>query len=340
MFDFLQSRRRALLAATALFASIAVLPTQAVSSGFPDKPLRIVVPYPPGGTADILARDMGARLAASLGQSVVIENRAGAGTAIGARHVAGSAPDGYTLFLGTSTSHVMNPAINAQGVGYDPINDFQPLAAIGEVPYVIVSAPDKGFSSLEGLIARARNAEQPLSYSSAGVGSSNHLAGELLENLTGVSLIHVPYKGSAPALNDVLSGQVDFMFDLLTTSQAHIQSGRLVPLGLAAGQRVPQLPDLPTTAELGHPELSVTAWFGLFAPAGLPPEVAQRLTASLEEVLGHPQTHARLSELGLNVLPLSATAFAEFVRRDFSYWKGIVAQSDVETFLTAAGDRT
>lgn len=311
-------------------AGIGAISAQAESADYPVKPLRLVVPYPPGGTADILARDIGARLATELGQPVVIENRAGAGTAIGARHVAGAAPDGYTLFLGTSTSHVMNPAVNPQGVGYDPIRDFTPLAAIGEVPYVIVTTPEKGLSSLDDLLSRTAAADRPLSYASAGTGSANHLAGELLGNLTGVPLIHVPYKGSAPALNDVLAGQVDFMFDLMTTSQAHIQSGKLVPLALTAGQRTSALPDVPTTAELGRPELALTSWFGLFAPASLPPEVAAKLTASLESVLADEQVRVRLGQQGLNALPLVAADFGAFLRRDLGYWQGVVRAAHVD----------
>lgn len=324
--------RRFIFAACALTVAVAgspALQAQSLPDDYPNKPVRLVVPYPPGGTADILARDIGARLTDELGQPVIIENRAGAGTAIGARHVASAPADGYTLFLGTSTSHVMNPAVNPQGVGYDPVADFTPLAAIGEVSYAIVTRPDKGLSSLQELIERARQHEAPLSYASAGQGSANHLAGELLANLAGVPLLHVPYKGSAPALNDVLAGQVDFMFDLTTTSQAHIRSGRLQALAVTAPDRVQVLPDVPTTAEQGRPELVVSSWFGVFAPAGLPAEVQSRLADSLHKTLSSDESRAELARHGLSALPLVATDFGNFLRRDLGYWQGVVRAADV-----------
>lgn len=332
-FAFLRSRGF-LLAALALFAiavGIRTLPAQSLATGFPAKPVRLIVPYSPGGTADILARDLGARLGEELGQSVVIENRAGAGTAIGARHVASAEPDGYTLFLGTSTSHVMNPAVNAQGVGYDPVADFTPLAAIGEVPYVIVTRPDRGIASLQDLLAQAAQGKRLFSYASAGPGSANHLAGELLANLTGVELLHVPYKGSAPALNDVLAGQVDFMFDLTTTSHAHLQAGRLQALAVTAPERAGTLPDVPTTAEQGQSELVLTSWFGVFAPARIPAEVEEKLAASLQKVLAADDVRAGLARHGLTALPLVAGDFGNFVRRDLGYWQGVVRAADVGT---------
>lgn len=319
----------AVLAAVAGVVGFSSFSAQAEPARFPNKPVRLVVPYPPGGTADILARDIGARLGAELGQSVVIENRAGAGTAIGARYVSRAPSDGYTLFLGTSTSHVMNPAVNAEGVGYDPVRDFTPLAAIGEVPYVIVTTPGKEMDSLDALVSRAAASEKPLAYASAGTGSANHLAGELLERLTGISLTHVPYKGSAPALNDVLAGQVDFMFDLTTTSKAHIEAGRLVPLGVTAAQRSRALPDVPTTAELGRSDLVLTSWFGLFAPAALPEDVAATLTIALEKVLSDEGVRVTLGRQGLSVLPLFAADFGVFLRRDLGYWQGVVRAAHV-----------
>ncbi len=332
-FVLIRSRRfiLAALALTVAVAGMRALPAQSLPADFPNKPVRLVVPYPPGGTADILARDLGTRLSEELGQTIVIENRAGAGTAIGARHVAFAASDGYTLFLGTSTSHVMNPAVNPQEVGYDPVDDFTPLAAIGEVSYAIVTRPDRGIASFQDLIAQAEQGERPLSYASAGQGSANHLAGELLANLAGIQLLHVPYKGSAPALNDVLAGQVDFMFDLATTSQAHIQSGRLQALAVTAPDRVPALPDVPTTAEQGRPELVVSSWFGVFAPAGLPAGVEEKLATSLQKVLADEDNRANLARHGLTVLPLVTSDFATFVRRDLGYWQGVVRAADVGT---------
>src|SRR5690606_981159 len=322
---------RAAFAVAVTIASFALPVTPSFAGDFPAKPVRLVVPYAPGGTADILARDLAARLRTELGQPVVIENRAGAGTAIGARYVAQAEADGYTLFLGTSTSHVVNPAVNPSGVGYDPVKDFTPLAAIGEVPYLIVTRPDKGIHSFSDLVNAARQADKPLSYASAGQGSANHLAGELLANLLGTPLLHVPYKGSAPALNDVLAGQVDFMFDLTTTSQAHVQAGKLEALAVTAAERVSNLPQVPTASEEGHPELVVTSWFGVFGPAGLSSDVEQKLVAALGKVLSAEQSRADLARHGLTVLPLLATDFATLLKRDLGYWQGVVRAADVAT---------
>jgi len=314
--------RRALL--TLLFAGAAALPLVSSAAGFPSaQPIRLVVPYAPGGTADILARELGQHLSRELGQTVVVDNRAGAGTAIGARHVAEAAPDGYTLFMGTSTSHGINPATRPQ-IGYDPLTDFTALAAIGEVPYAVVAHPSSHIGTLQDLIDASKKSEKPLSYSSAGVGSANHLAGVLLTKLTGREFLHVPYQGSAPALNALLANQVDFMFDLVTTSQSHVANGSLSALATTADQRAAALPKVATTAEAALPELVVTSWFGVFAPAGLPQDVQGKLEATLGAVLAQADVQDRLKSLGLALMEQRGAAFGELVRHDYEHWAAVV----------------
>lgn len=327
LFPLPMPRRHLLAGLLAVVAALPALAAQAVA--FPaEKPVRLVVPYPPGGTADILARALSDKLAAELNQNVVVENRAGAGTAIGARYVASAPGDGYTLFIGTSTSHAINPALQPH-IGYHPVRDFTPIAAVGEVPYVIVSHPTRGWKTLDALVARSRAEPGRLTYASAGIGSSNHLGGELLSSVAQLSLTHVPYKGSAPALNDVLSGQVDFMFDLVTTAQAHVRGGRLDALATTAARRTPLLPQVPTAAEAGVPGLNVTAWFGLFASPGLPAAVRDRLVQASQRVLSQPDTRQRLEALGISQLDQRGPAFQQFVEQDYRHWQGLVARSNI-----------
>ncbi|MFW7345532.1 MAG: Bug family tripartite tricarboxylate transporter substrate binding protein [Pigmentiphaga sp.] len=301
----------------------------AAQPSYPDKPVRIVVPYPPGGTADILGRLLAERLAPELGQPVLVENRAGGGTAIGARYVAGAPADGHTLFVGTSTSHAINPALQSD-IGYDPVRDFTAVAAVAEVPYVIVSHPKRGFRTLKDLVSYARAHPGELNYSSAGTGSSNHLGGELLGSVERIRITHIPYKGSAPALNDLLAGQVDFMFDLAPTAQQHVRAGRLTALAVTAAHRSAVLPDVPTTAEAGVPGAQITAWFGVFAPAGLPAGIQQRLAQALTAILAQPDTRKRLADLGTNPMAQQGAAFQSFVARDYAHWKALVAQAGIK----------
>jgi len=315
-------------AALALALGLAAV-SAAAQPSYPDKSIRIVVPYPPGGTADILGRLLAERLAPELGQPVLVENRAGGGTAIGARFVANASPDGYTLFIGTSTSHAINPALQGD-IGYDPVRDFTAVSAIAEVPYVIVSHPKRGFRTLKDLVAHARAHPGELNYSSAGTGSSNHLGGELLGSVEHIRITHIPYKGSAPALNDLLAGQVDFMFDLAPTAQQHVRAGRLTALAVTAAQRSAVLPDVPTTAEAGVAGVQITAWFGVFAPARLPAQIEQRLARAVAAVLAQPDTRKRLADLGTEPMAQQGTAFRSFVAQDHAHWKALVAQAGIK----------
>ena len=311
---------RTLLAGLLLLAAGIAAP--ALAQGFPDRPVTLVVPYPAGGSADILARTVGQKLAAQLGQPVVIENKGGAGTAIGARFVAEAKPDGYTLLLGTVSSQAINPAMSK--VGYDPVKDFVPVSALASIPFVLVAHPGAPYGSVAELLAAARQAPGSISYASAGPGTSNHLAGEMLASAAKLKLLHVPYRGSAPALADVLAGHVPLMFDLQTTSLPNIATHKLKPLAVTGSRRSPLLPDVPTVAESGLPGFEVSAWFGVFAPAKLPPPVLRQLSAAMAKVLEDPALAQRLREIGAEPDPRNAAQFTAYVGEEAGKYATVV----------------
>jgi tripartite-type tricarboxylate transporter receptor subunit TctC len=312
----IQSLFRAALFATALIAPFAQAQT------WPAKPVSLVVPYPPGGSADILARLVGQKLAERLGQPVVVENKAGAGTAIGARAVATAAPDGYTLLLGTVSSQAINPSMSK--VGYDPVKGFVAVSPVAAIPFVLVANPSVPARSVSDLIAMAKASPGKVAYASAGLGTSNHLAGAMLASDAHIDLLHVPYKGSAPALNDVLGGRVPFMFDLIATSLPMLHAGRLKALAVTSRERSALLPDVPTVIESGVPDYEVTAWFGVFAPAGTPAEVVNRLNAELTSVLSTPDMQEQLRKLGAEPETASPQAYARYVRAEADKWASVV----------------
>jgi len=294
---------------------------QAWGQAYPARPISLVVPYPPGGTADILARHIAQKLGDRLG-SVVVENRAGAGTAIGSRFVAEAAADGYTLLLGTVSSHAINPAINT--VGYDPVNDFVPIAPIASIPFVLVTNPATPFRSLQDVLSAAHAAPGTVSYASAGPGTSNHLAGEMLATDANVSLLHVPYRGSAPALADVLAGHVPLMFDLQSTATPNIYSGKLRALAITSRQRSDLLPDVPTMAESGMAGYEVSAWFAIFAPHDIPSSVADRLSADISQIMNMSDMVATLRNMGAEPDSRSASQFQAYVREEVMRYTQVV----------------
>jgi tripartite-type tricarboxylate transporter receptor subunit TctC len=303
-----------------LAAVVAALTGVAVQAqnAYPNRPITLVVPYPAGGSADILARVVGAELARRLGQPVVIDNRGGAGTAIGTRIVAGAAPDGYTLLLGTVSSQAINPAMNK--VAYDPLKDFTAVSPLASIPFVLVANPDQKIGSVAELIALAKAQPDTLSYASAGPGTSNHLAGEVLASEAHIRLVHVPYKGSAPALNDVITGVVPLMFDLQATALPYLKSGKLKALAVTSGTRSSRLPDVPTMIESGLPGYEVSAWFGLFAPAGLPAAILTRLNAEVTTIIRTPEVSERLRELGAEVETGDPASYAAYTRSESVKW--------------------
>ncbi len=311
--------------ATSIAAGFA-MPTAALAqAAYPNKPVTLVVPYPPGGSADILARSVGQKLGERLGQTVVVDNRAGAGTAIGAKFVAGAPADGYTLLMGTVSSQAINPAMNK--VGYDPVKDFTPVAALASIPFVLVAHPSVAAKNVNDVLAMARAKPGEVGYASAGAGTSNHLAGELMASTAQVKLLHVPYKGSAPALNDVLAGHVPFMFDLLATALPNVQGGKLKPLAVTGRTRSSLLPNVPTAAESGLAGYDVTAWFGIFAPAGLPKPILDKLNADITAVIKSPDMQKKLQELGAEPEQASTQQYADFARSEMTKWSGVISKA-------------
>jgi len=296
---------------------------------FPARPVRLVVPYPAGGPADVLARTIGTRLGEGLGQTVIIDNRGGAGTAIGTKAVADAPADGYTILLGTVSSHAINPILNPR-IGYNPVKDFAAIGPVAATPFLLVVHPSVQAQTVRELIALAKARPGTLASGSAGNGTSNHLAIELFKTQTGTDILHVPYKGSAPALADVLSGQIPMMFDLVTTSVPQVRSGTLRALAVTSRERLPALPTVPTMIEAGVPDFDVSAWFGLFAPAATPPAVIARLNAELEKALLLPDVRDRLASLG--ALPMGGTPaeFGNFVRNENLRWANVVKASGMK----------
>ena len=301
----------------------------AFAQAWPARPIKLIVPYPPGGSADILARAIGQKLADGIGQSVVIDNRPGAGTAIGAEAAARSAPDGYTIMLGTVSSHAINPALNP-GLKYDPVKDFAPVSLVASIPFALLVHPSLPARSVQELIALAKTKPGSLNFSSAGTGTSNHLAGELFKSMTGTDMVHIPYKGSAPALADLLSGQVNLMFDLVLTAQPHVKSGAARALAVTGLERSTALPGVPTAAESGVPGYEVSAWFGFFAPAGTPAAIVTALNAQTVKAMRLPDLRERLASQGADALTSTPEQFAAYVKDELNKWTRVVKASGMK----------
>ena len=299
------------------------------AQAWPAKPIKLVVPYPPGGSADILARAIGQKLGDGLGQAVVIDNRPGAGTAIGAEATAKAAPDGYTIMLGTVSSHAINPALTP-GLKYDPVKDFAPVSLVASIPFVLLVHPSLPARSVKDLIALATAKPGSLNFSSAGSGTSNHLAGELFKSMTGTYMVHIPYKGSAPALNDLLAGQVQLMFDLALTAQPHVKSGAARALGVTGLTRSSALPDVPTIAESGVPGYEVSAWFGFFAPAGTSAAIVTALNAETVKAMRLPDLKERLANQGAEAVTNTPEQFASYVKEELGKWTRVVKASGMK----------
>jgi tripartite-type tricarboxylate transporter receptor subunit TctC len=299
------------------------LALDAAAQTYPTKPIRLIVPFPPGGSADILARAIGQKAGEGLGQSLVIENRPGAGTAIGAEALAKSPPDGYAIMIGTVSSHAINPAVNPK-LPFDPVKDFTPVSLVASIPFAMVVHPSVPAKTVQEFIALARAKPGTLNYSSAGNGTSNHLAGELLKSMARIDIVHIPYKGSAPALNDLIAGQVLLMFDLVLTAAPHVKSGAVRGLAVTGAQRSAVLPELPTVAESGLPYYEVSAWFGIFAPAGVPRPVVERLNAEFVKALRDPDLRQRLASQGAEPLTSTPAEFSAYLRSEIDKWAQVV----------------
>lgn len=313
--------RRRLLAA---LAAAALAPQAARAQAWPAKPLRWIVPYPAGGGSDFLARTLGAQLATQLGQPVVIDNRPGAATAIGAQELQRAAADGYTIMSADNATLVFNSALYTKLV-YDP-TQFTPLGLMARFPLILVAHPAAGFKSARELVQAAKQAPGKFSYASVGPGSPHHLAFELFKDRSQTYIVHIPYRGAAPAVQDVLGNQVPMMMIDTAVGLPHIRSGRLVALGVAAPRRLAALPDVPTLAEQGTSGVEVFAWQGLVAPSGLPGEVRARLAAELQKALATPDVAKKLTDFGLEVTPGSPEAMAEYTKSEVTRWHALIKQ--------------
>jgi tripartite-type tricarboxylate transporter receptor subunit TctC len=316
--------RRALLTLI-VFPVFLALPVQAA---YPEKPIRWIVPFPPGGAMDAIARSMGEQLARKFNQPVVIENRPGAGGNLGVEAVARAPADGYTMVItsiGMATNKFMYPRLS-----YDPQKDFAPVSLLAVVPNMLVVNPGKVQArNIRDLLTELRAKPGRYTYASAGNGTSIHLAGELFASMANVDILHVPYKGSGPAVSDLIGGQVDMMFDSLTSARPHIAAGRLVPLGLTTDKRSPSMPDVPTIAEAGLAQYELSPWFGVFMPAGTPREVLIRMHSAMIEVLASPEIKARFVTLGAEAIGSTPEAFTQHLAREMVRWEKLIRERNI-----------
>ena len=313
--------KAAAIAVSATFAFVSAAHAQ-----YPGKPIKIVVPFPAGGTTDILARAVAADLQKSFGQAVVVENKAGAGGNIGSDSVAKSAPDGYTLLMGTVGTHAINVSLYPK-MPYDAVKDFAPVSLVAGVPNVLVAAPSFPANSVKDLIDAAKKAPDKLTFASSGNGTSIHLSGELFKQLAGVQMTHVPYKGSSAALPDVLSGQVNVMFDNAPSVMPHIKGGKLKAIAVTSSKRSPALPGVPTVAEAGFPSYEASSWFGVLAPAGTPKDVVDKLSTAIAKALQTPEMKERLAVQGAEAVGNSPEQFAAHIKAEIEKWSKVVKAS-------------
>lgn len=324
--SFPLSRRRGLqaLAAASLLA-LGAAPALA-QNPYPSKPINMIVPFSAGGTTDILARVVGQALTVELGQSVIIDNRPGAGGNIGGLAASRAPADGYTLFMGTVGTHAINAALYSK-MPFDPIKDFAPLSRVANVPNLLVAHPSQPFKTVQEMIAYAKANPGKLNFGSSGSGSSIHLSGELFKSMTGVDMVHVPYKGSAPAVTDLLGNQIAIMFDNMPSAIQHVRSGKLRPIAVTTAKRSPELPDVPTVAEAGVPGYEATSWFGLWVPAKTPVDIQKKLHAAIAKVLKDPAVIKKINDQGGEVVIDSQEGFAKFIDAEAKKWGKVVKDS-------------
>jgi tripartite-type tricarboxylate transporter receptor subunit TctC len=312
------------LASTLLLACLP-LAAAAQAGSFPDKPIRIVVPFPPGGATDAAARLVAVKMGEHWGQPVVVDNRAGAGGNVGSDLVAKAAPDGYTLVMGVTGSHAINTSLYSR-MPYDPVADFIAISQVAVVPNVLVVHPSVPAKNLAELVALAKKEPGKLNYASLGNGTAAHLGMEMLKSEAGVDIAHVPYKGSAPAVSDLLAGQVQMMVDGLPSALPHVKAGKLRAIALTSLRRAPSLPDLPTIAET-YPGFYADAWSGLFAPKGTPQPVVDKLSAEVQRILKLPEVREKLTALGAEPVGSTQAEFTAHVKREIEKWAKVVKTS-------------
>ncbi|HZP88158.1 MAG TPA: tripartite tricarboxylate transporter substrate binding protein [Burkholderiales bacterium] len=307
--------------------AFAMVSLSASAQGYPSKPIRLIVPFSAGGTADTIARIIAKHLSSDLGQSVVVDNRTGANGIVGTEIVAKSPPDGYTLLLAPS-GHAINNSLNSN-VPYDPVKDFETITLIGTVPMVVTVNPNVPVKSIADLIALAKSKPGGLSFGSRGPGSSNQLAVELFDTMAGIKMVHVPYRGDAPGIIDLLGGQIQLIFLNIPAALPLVNTGKARAIGITSRTRSPLLPDVPTVAET-VPGYEAGSWHGIFAPAGTPKPIIQLLSTKLRKILMSPEVHDVLARDGVNVVASTPEEFAAFLKSEIDKWAGIIKAANVK----------
>lgn len=308
---------------------LAALSTTALAQGYPNKPIKIIVPFAPGGNVDVTARIIAPALQEALGQPVIIENKAGAAGTIGADQVVRSPADGYTLLMGSNSTFSVAPSLNPKNP-YNPLKDFAPVASIASTPFLLVVNPAAPMKNVAELVARAKSSPGKLTMASAGTGSSNHLVGEFFQDMTGTKFTHVPYKGSNPAISDLMGGQVDMHFDQVTSAGSHVQSGKLRALLVTSKERAPMLPDVPTATELGLGSFGPINVTGLIAPAGTPREVIATLSAAVNKALQQAAIREKYAGVGAITTGGTPEQFAAYIAEDLARWTKVVKDANVK----------
>ena len=305
------------------------LASTADAQSWPAKPIRIISPYPPAGANDLLARIIAPKLSEQLGQPVVVENRAGATGNIGAELVAKAPADGYTLLMGQAGNLTINISLMAK-IPFDPVRDFSPVTMVASTPNVLVVHPSLPVRTVKDLIALAKAKPGQINYATSGIGSPGHLAAELLNKSAGIRLVHIPYKGAAPALLDVVAGNAHLYFTSAVSAQPFIPSGRLRMVAVASAKRSPSLPEVPTVAEAGFPEFDVSSWWGVVAPASTPREVVIRLQTEIHRVIALPEIRAKLAEQGLDIATNTPEQFAAYIKSETAQWAKLIREVGVK----------
>ena len=320
--------RRHLISASLAVASALMLPLGALAAGYPNRPITLVVPYPAGGSADTVARLIAKSMTAHLGQTIIVDNKAGAGTAIGAGAVAQAAPDGYTLLLSSNTTWTLNPALKTK-LPYDPVKSFEAVGLIGGSPLVLLANPSVQANSVQELVAVAKSKPGKLTYASFGNGTSSHFAGEMFKLMAGVEITHVPYKGSAPAMQDLIGSQVDLSFDVNVAAKPQLEARKVKALAVTSKERTPSLPNVPTLAESGYADYEMVPWLAMVAPRGLPEDARKALVKALADALADAGTRAALTEAGVDIAYEPPAAYESRVAKELPLMRAYVQRARI-----------